>query len=289
MEGDIMAKPMLRTFLKLEVEILLSLQIIIRLHFLTGLILPYSPATYKAFKGVVECLDYLLHNFCGRIELPSRTRYFSEDKMGVALSLVVAYLLGSIPFAYLIGRLKGMDIRAVGDRNVGAFNVFRHIELTAGVSTLAADIGKGVLAIVVAKALSGEVMVAFLAGGAVVAGHNWPVFLRFRGGRGAGAAIGVLLVLLPREMSISLVLAAMSLLVTRNSIWCGVMLFVPTPLFGLLFAEPPALVVYSMALPCLLGLTHWLTVRRLPPEAQKEAEMFWVGPGVGHKRKGSVH
>ena len=75
--------------------------------------------------------------------------------MDFALSLVFSYFLGCIPFAYLIGRLKGVDIRTVGDRNVGAFNVCRHVGLAAGASTLAADIGKGALAIVVTKALSG--------------------------------------------------------------------------------------------------------------------------------------
>lgn len=220
------------------------------------------------------------HVICARMKLSSSARCFSESRMGVALSLSAAYLLGSIPFAYLIGRLKGVDIRTVGDRNVGAFNVFRHVGLTAGISALAADIGKGALTIVVAKALCGEGLVAFLAGGTAVAGHNWPLFLRFRGGRGVGATAGVLLALLPKEMSITLGLAAMSLLVTRNSIRCGVMLFVPVPLLCWLFAEPPSLLIYSMALPCLSGLAHWLAMRRLPLEAQKEAEMFWIAHRV---------
>jgi len=63
------------------------------------------------------------------------------------LSIVIAYLLGSIPFAYIIGRRTGMDIRRVGDKNVGTFNVFRHGGMAAGIATLVADVGKGVLAI----------------------------------------------------------------------------------------------------------------------------------------------
>ncbi len=101
--------------------------------------------------------------------------------MTTALSLVVAYLLGSIPFAYFLGRWSGVDVRAVGDRNVGAFNVFRHVGLAAGIGTLVADSGKGALAVVVARALSGDTFVVFLAGGVVVAAHNWPAFLHFRG------------------------------------------------------------------------------------------------------------
>ena len=196
--------------------------------------------------------------------------------MSTALSLVVAYLLGSIPSAYLFGRRSGVDIRAVGDRNVGAFNVFRHVGLIAGIGTLAADAGKGALAMVVTKALSGDMLVVFLAGGAVVAAHNWPVFLHFRGGRGVAAAVGILLVLLPREMSISLGLATISLLLTRNSIFFGAMLFIPMPLLCWLFGEPLALLVYSAGLPCVVGLTHWMRIRRLPLEAGKEAKTFWV-------------
>ena len=204
--------------------------------------------------------------------------------MTAVLSLVVAYLLGSIPFACLIGRLRGVDIGAVGDRNVGAFNVFRHAGLTAGMGTLAADVGKGALAVIVAKALSGDPLVTFLAGGAVVAGHNWPVFLHFRGGQGAAAVVGVLLVLLPREMSISLILATTSLLLTRNSIYFGVLLFVPVPLLCWFLGEPRGLAVYSVTLPCIVGLTHWMRIRHLPLEARKEARGFWVSSEARHRQ-----
>lgn len=204
--------------------------------------------------------------------------------MAVALSLMLAYFLGSIPFAYLIGRLNGTDIRKVGDHNVGAFNVFRHVGPTAGIATLLADIGKGTLAVAVAKALCEEELVAFFAGGAAVVGHNWPVFLHFQGGRGAAVTIGALLVLLSREIPITLGMAIVLLFITRNAIWCGVMLFVPLPLLCWLFGEPISLLVYSMALPCVSGLTHWLTTRRLAPEAQEEAKMFWIAPKVERKR-----
>lgn len=193
-----------------------------------------------------------------------------------ALSLIIAYLLGSIPFAYLISKLKGIDIRQVGDRNVGSVNVLRHVGLMAGIITLVADIGKGALSAVVARALGEEWLLWYLAGGAAVAGHNWPVFLRFRGGRGFGPTIGVLLILLPREMSITLGLAAVPFFVTCNLIWCGMVLFIPLPLLCWLFGEPLSFLTYSMALPCLSSFAHWLSTRHLPPEARQEAERFWI-------------
>ena len=201
--------------------------------------------------------------------------------MNIALSLAIAYLLGSIPFAYIIGKLSGLDVRKVGDRNVGTFNIFRHAGLIAGIATLIADVGKGALAIVIANALSGHEMVVFGAGVAVVIGHNWPVFLRFRGGRGLAVVIGVLLALLPIEMLIAAAIGIAVLVVTRNSIWFGVALFIPFVLLCWLFGEPVSLLIYSAALPCLAGFTHWLTTRHLSSEAQKESVSFWVARKQG--------
>ncbi|MBM4447348.1 MAG: glycerol-3-phosphate acyltransferase [Chloroflexi bacterium] len=205
--------------------------------------------------------------------------------MDIVLSLVLAYLLGSIPFAYIIGRLSGLDVRKVGDRNVGTFNVFRHAGLVAGIATLIADVGKGALAILVAKVLSGHELVVFGAGVAAVIGHNWPVFLRFRGGRGLAVVIGVLLALLPREMVISAAIAIAVLFATKNSVWFGVALFIPLVLLCWFFGEPVSLLIYSVALPCSAGFTHWLTTRHLPPEAQKEAVSFWIARKAGRENK----
>ncbi|MFC2050870.1 glycerol-3-phosphate acyltransferase [Chloroflexota bacterium] len=201
-----------------------------------------------------------------------------------ALSIVVAYLLGSIPFAYIIGRLRGLDIRKVGDRNVGTFNVFRHVGLVGGIVTLIADVGKGALAIVVAKLLSVPELVVFGAGLAAVIGHNWSVFLRFRGGRGLAVVIGVLLALVPREMVIAAALGILVLIFTRSSVWFGVALFLPLILLCWLFKERVSLLIYSAALPCLAGLAHLLTTRHLSPEEQKEALSFWVARKEGHRQ-----
>jgi len=201
--------------------------------------------------------------------------------MNIAMSLVMAYLLGSIPFAYLISRTKGVDIRRVGDGNVGAFNVFRHVGLGAGLATLALDIGKGATAIMVAKALHIPEIAVCLAGIAATIGHNWPVFLKFEGGRGEATIIGVLAVLVPWQMAITFVLGIIVLFTTRNSILTAMAIFIPLPLtcFGTnrLLGEPSLTVVlYTALLPCLAGFTHWLTTRRLPPGARKEAGTFWV-------------
>jgi len=197
----------------------------------------------------------------------------------------MAYLLGSIPFAYIIGKLRGLDVRKVGDRNVGTFNVFRHAGLGAGIATLVADVGKGALAIVVAKLLSVPELVMFGAGVAAVIGHNWPVFLRFRGGRGLAVVIGALLALLPIEMLIAAAIGLVVLYATRSSIWFGVAMFIPLILLCWLFRGRVSLIIYSAALPCLSGLAHLWTTHHLSPEGQKEAVSFWVARKASHGKK----
>jgi acyl phosphate:glycerol-3-phosphate acyltransferase len=201
------------------------------------------------------------------------------------LSIIIAYLLGSIPFAYIIGKLSGLDVRQVGDKNVGTFNVFRHAGMGAGIATLVAEVGKGALAIVAAKLLSVNELVVFGAGVAAVIGHNWPVFLHFRGGRGLAVVIGALLALLPIEMLIAAAISLLVLYATRNTIWFGVAMFIPLVLLCLLFRERVSLIIYSAGLPCLAGLAHLWTTHHLSREEQKEAVSFWVARKASHGKK----
>jgi glycerol-3-phosphate acyltransferase PlsY len=201
--------------------------------------------------------------------------------VNIALSLVLAYLLGSLPFAYVISLRKGVDIRKVGDHNVGAFNVFRHVGLEAGIITLMFDIGKGAIAVLVARALNVNELVVYLTGVVAVVGHNWPVFLGFRGGRGEATVIGVLFMVVPWMMLCTLAIGIIVLFITKNSIWAGMVLFIPIPVIcGIsywLLREPPLMVLgYTVLLPCITGFTHWLTTRQLPPEGKREAKVFWI-------------
>jgi len=121
-------------------------------------------------------------------------------------SIVVSYLLGSIPTAYLVGRaFKGVDIRQVGSHNMGAMNTFYTIGFWPGMLVLASDVCKGILALLLAYLIATYLFVVagnmvipveMAAGVAVIAGHNFPVFLKFKGGKGGATAIGVLAFLL---------------------------------------------------------------------------------------------
>lgn len=121
-------------------------------------------------------------------------------------AIITSYLLGCIPSAYLIGRtVKGVDIRQVGSKNMGAMNAFYSIGFWPGMAVLACDIGKGLLALLLSYWIAMYIFpvpanivvpVEMAAGVAVIIGHNFPVFLKFKGGKGGATAIGVLAFLL---------------------------------------------------------------------------------------------
>ncbi|HYL04401.1 MAG TPA: glycerol-3-phosphate 1-O-acyltransferase PlsY [Thermoanaerobaculia bacterium] len=118
-----------------------------------------------------------------------------------------AYALGSVPFSYLIVKLaKGRDVRTVGSGNAGATNVMRAAGKAAGAAALLLDCGKGVAAVAAARALGAPGLVVGGAAAAVVAGHVFPVFLGFRGGKGVATAAGALGALEPAVMAACVVL-----------------------------------------------------------------------------------
>ena len=115
----------------------------------------------------------------------------------VGLTIVLGYLLGSIPSGLIIGRLfKGVDVRKYGSGKTGATNVMRTAGVLPGILVLVGDVGKGVIAVIIAKAiLPTNGPIAAGAALACIIGHNWPVFARFRGGRGVTTYFGGLVAL----------------------------------------------------------------------------------------------
>lgn len=143
---------------------------------------------------------------------------------------ISSYLLGSIPTAYLLGRWrKKLDIRKCGFRNMGALNAFRVLGPFWGAVTFLVDAGKGAAAVAMARAGGlGEVAV-FYCGLLAVAGHNWPVFLGFRGGKGAATGLGVILVSQWNEALVVMSLLGGGLLLARNVSFALGLTFVGVP------------------------------------------------------------
>jgi len=175
----------------------------------------------------------------------------------------LGYFLGSIPTAYIASRLlKGRDIRQMGDGNVGAANAFRQLGANAGIGVLLIDAGKGAIAILIAQAASLPLVAILFTGVAAVIGHNWPVFIGFRGGRGESTTIGVLLTIVTQPMLIMAGPALAALFILPNVTKASAVLFVPLPLVCWWLGVPGLLIGYSIALPCLVGFTHFLRTRQ---------------------------
>jgi len=116
---------------------------------------------------------------------------------GAIIAIGVGYLLGSLPFGYWAGRLRGIDLRLAGSGNTGATNVMRVLGLKIGVLVMALDIGKGVAAVLIARSVSDNELVWVLAAAAAVVGHMYPLFLGFKGGKGVAVGAGTMLALVP--------------------------------------------------------------------------------------------
>jgi len=148
------------------------------------------------------------------------------------LSIVIGYLLGSIPTAYIVSRKKkGIDIRQVGSGNMGGANVMRQVGRREGALVGIADLAKGAAAVLVAQALNVPELWVFGAGFAALLGHNFPVFAGFRGGRGSAAIIGIFFVLAPKAMAVTLVLVAIPFFTTRKFMAALLIGFGLLPLF----------------------------------------------------------
>ncbi len=174
-----------------------------------------------------------------------------------ALAIIFAYLIGSFPSAYVAGRLlKGVDIREVGSRNMGAMNVFYKVGFWPGVMVLAVDIGKGAAAVALVRWLGAPVIVQLLAGAAVVLGHSFTVFLNFRGGRGGATCIGVLVFLMPWGIPFYLAVFGLILLLTHYPTLSYSIAFLCFPFIAWLKYQSPVLIAFSVGLILLPGIKY---------------------------------
>ena len=172
-------------------------------------------------------------------------------------AILIGYLLGSIPSAYIAARLsRGIDIREVGVGNMGAANTFREVGRRKGIIVWAADVAKGAAAIFVALALGVSEPWVMGAGFAALLGHSFPVYIGFKGGKGASTTMGVFLVLAPEAMAITFALMAIPYLITRR-VFIAICFVSPIlPLLIWRFEGSTALIVYSIALVVFMGLRN---------------------------------
>ena len=166
--------------------------------------------------------------------------------------IIIGYLLGSIPFGLLLTRMIGVDIRTVGSGNIGTTNVLRTGNKGLAAATLLLDAGKGAVAVLLARHFGG-LEAGMLAGMAAFLGHCYPVWLKFRGGKGVATLLGVALAAVPLAGVIALVAWLAGALVTRYSSVGGMLSAVAAPVAALAQGQPHS----AIALAVLAAVLIW--------------------------------
>ena len=186
-----------------------------------------------------------------------------ETGAGMLLgTAALAYLLGSIPFGVLITKMMGLgDLRAIGSGNIGATNVLRTGNKGAAAATLILDGGKGAVAVLLARALVGP-DAAQLAGLAAFLGHLYPVWLRFKGGKGVATFLGTMLAL---AWPVGLLCCATWLVVAITSRYSSLSALVAaaTSVLWMQLTGNSRMILLGMILTALVYLRHWANIKRL--------------------------
>lgn len=197
--------------------------------------------------------------------------------MKLVLAMVISYLLGSIPTGYILTRaLKGVDIRSFGSGNFGATNVFRVVNPVAGLAVLVLDMLKGVICVTFLGdfALTNlthldPILIRLILGVAAVCGHNWTVFLKFKGGKGVATSAGALLGLsfkIPQLGLIAGLCLGVWLLIVFATGWVSlgsILAGISLPVFMLVFHQPFELLVFSAALCLFVVYRHKSNIGRM--------------------------
>jgi glycerol-3-phosphate acyltransferase PlsY len=182
--------------------------------------------------------------------------------MDTALAIAIAYLLGSMPFGYWIGRLMGKDLRREGSGNTGATNALRVLGRKVGILVMVLDIGKGTLAVVIASHLGGT-GTEVLAATAVVLGHAFPLFLRFRGGKAVATGAGAMLGLAPITAVIAFAVWVALIALTRYVSVASLLTAVLFPILAIVFDSPWPVVAFALCAATFVFWRHRANIGRL--------------------------
>lgn len=173
--------------------------------------------------------------------------------METVAAIAVAYLVGSIPFAFLLSRRSGVDLRRVGSGNIGASNVLRTSGVRAAVLAMALDAAKGSLAVLMAQPLAAGPSTSVAAGLASILGHVYPLWLRFRGGKGVATAAGVFAVLTPSALGVAAGVFLVAVWISRY-ISVGSMTAAAALAIAAALGDAPAIVAAGAAVSAVLIL-----------------------------------
>ena len=180
------------------------------------------------------------------------------------VGVVLAYLIGSVPFAFLVAKRWGTpDLRRIGSGNLGAANVLRASGVKAGVLVALLDVGKGAAGVLVASRLDGYATAPAVAGLAAIVGHIYPVWLRFRGGKGVATACGVFTALAPAAVVPALAVFLISAWLTKYISVGSVLASLSLPAIAYALGTPMPIVIAAVAAATLIVFRHRSNLARI--------------------------
>jgi glycerol-3-phosphate acyltransferase PlsY len=178
------------------------------------------------------------------------------------LLIIIAFLLGSIPFGVIIAMQKGVNLKKVGSGNIGATNVLRSVDKFSALLTLLGDILKGTAAVALGRYFSVGPAYEGIIGFSAILGHNFSVFLKFRGGKGVATSFGVLLIYSPKIALITFIIWLAIVLMTRYSSLGAIIAFGLLPVNTFVFDNTEAKLGISIAIAILILARHANNIRR---------------------------
>ena len=179
------------------------------------------------------------------------------------IAILLGYLAGSVPFAFLLARRRGIDVRVAGSGNVGAANVMRTTGTGRAIAVMALDVAKGAAAVAIAQLTTSGTALAALTGAAAVVGHIYPVWLRFHGGKGVAVAAGVFGVLAPLATAVAATLFLLTVWATRYVSLGSIAATVALPPAAWVVGAPVAVVGAAAGSAALILFRHRENLRRL--------------------------
>ncbi len=226
----------------------------------------------------VRCLPNC-HSLSGLLASPSPMLALLEellglsDPTGLAWRLVVAYLLGSVPFGLMMCRVfKGVDLREHGSGNIGATNAMRVLGKPLGLLAFLCDLGKGYVPAAFLGA--GDPQWAVACGAAAVCGHVWPIYLRFKGGKAVATGCGVLLAILPMVVAYAGLAWLLTLLIFGYVSLSSIVMGLAFPIAAWQLGGDPALILGSSGLTLLILVRHRSNIGRLLAGTESRTQLF---------------
>ena len=177
--------------------------------------------------------------------------------------VISCYIVGSVPFGYIAGKLRGIDIRTQGSGNIGSTNVSRVLGRKTGIAVQILDIAKGILPVLVGKYLGLSPSWLVTGGLIAICGHNWTIFLGFKGGKGVNTSLGVALGLMPLNASLCFVVWIIAVLIWKYISLGSVLAAITFPILAFVYNYPLIYKIMAVIVALFIVVRHRANIKRI--------------------------